>query len=199
MIEAAGLTKRYGQTLAVDNLSFTVQPRAGHRLPRPERGGQVHHHADDPRAWTTRPAARSPSAASATTTEPAAAHRRRAARREVGAPEPLGAGAPAVDGQVQPAPGEPRRRGARPRRPDLGRGQARRRVLARHVAAARHRGRPARRPGGAAVRRAGERPRPRGHPLDPQVHAAPRRRGPHGARVQPPALGDGADRAGARS
>ncbi|HEX3647237.1 MAG TPA: ATP-binding cassette domain-containing protein, partial [Pseudonocardiaceae bacterium] len=26
MIEAVGLTKRYGRTLAVDNLSFTVQP-----------------------------------------------------------------------------------------------------------------------------------------------------------------------------
>ncbi|HEX3614171.1 MAG TPA: ATP-binding cassette domain-containing protein, partial [Pseudonocardiaceae bacterium] len=26
MIEAVGLTKRYGRTLAVNNLSFTVQP-----------------------------------------------------------------------------------------------------------------------------------------------------------------------------
>jgi ABC-type sugar transport system ATPase subunit len=26
MIEAQGLTKQYGETIAVDNLSFTVQP-----------------------------------------------------------------------------------------------------------------------------------------------------------------------------
>ena len=45
MIEATGLTKRYGKTVAVDNLSFTVERGQGHRVPRPERGGQVHHHA----------------------------------------------------------------------------------------------------------------------------------------------------------
>ena len=50
MIEAKGLTKRYGATVAVDDLSFEVETRQGDRLPRPERGRQVDHHADDPRS-----------------------------------------------------------------------------------------------------------------------------------------------------
>ena len=50
MIEARGLTKRYGDKLAVDGLTFTVRPGRRHRLPRPERRRQVHDDADDPRA-----------------------------------------------------------------------------------------------------------------------------------------------------
>ena len=34
MIEARGLTKRYGDKLAVDDLTFTVRPGRGHRVPR---------------------------------------------------------------------------------------------------------------------------------------------------------------------
>ena len=48
MIEARGLTKRYGDTLAVDNLSFSVEPGKITGLPRPERRGQDHDHAADP-------------------------------------------------------------------------------------------------------------------------------------------------------
>ena len=48
MIELAGLTKVFGRTVAVDDLTFTVG-RAGHRLPRAQRRGQDHHDADDPR------------------------------------------------------------------------------------------------------------------------------------------------------
>ncbi len=48
-IEAHGLSKRYGSTLAVDDLTFTVQPGPGDRLRRAERRGQVDHDADDPR------------------------------------------------------------------------------------------------------------------------------------------------------
>ncbi len=50
-----------------------------------------------------------------------------------------------------------------------------REVLARHAPAARPRRRAARRPAGAAVRRAGQRPRPRRHRLDPDAAAATRR------------------------
>ena len=49
MIQARGLTKRYGDKVAVDDFSFTVQPGHGHRLPGPQRRRQVHDHADDPR------------------------------------------------------------------------------------------------------------------------------------------------------
>ena len=49
MIEARQLTKRYGDKTAVDHLTFTVKPGHGHRLPRPQRRGQVHHDAHDPR------------------------------------------------------------------------------------------------------------------------------------------------------
>ena len=55
-----------------------------------------------------------------------------------------------------------------------------------HAAAARHRRRVARGPAGAAVRRAGERARPGGHRLDPRPAAVAGRRGPGGAGVQPP-------------
>ena len=48
MIEARGLTKRYGDKLAVDQLTFTVEPGQDHRLPRPERGRQDDNDAADP-------------------------------------------------------------------------------------------------------------------------------------------------------
>ena len=50
MIEVEHLTKRYGDVVAVDDISFTVQARACDRLPRTERGRQVDDDADDPRA-----------------------------------------------------------------------------------------------------------------------------------------------------
>ncbi|MCE0446220.1 hypothetical protein LT493_19825 [Streptomyces tricolor] len=49
MIELEGLTKRYGGTVAVDHLTFTVRPGVV-TVPRAQRGREVHHHADDPRA-----------------------------------------------------------------------------------------------------------------------------------------------------
>ena len=49
MIEVHGLTKRYGDKVAVKDLTFTVQPGHGHRLPRSERRRQVDDHADDRR------------------------------------------------------------------------------------------------------------------------------------------------------
>ena len=47
MIEASGLSKRYGATLAVDDLSFTVLP--GQVTGFPERGREIHDDAPDPR------------------------------------------------------------------------------------------------------------------------------------------------------
>ena len=47
MIEAAGLTKRYGATVAVQDLSFTIAP-PGDRVPRAERCREIHHDAADP-------------------------------------------------------------------------------------------------------------------------------------------------------
>ena len=45
MITVEAVTKRYGGFTAVDDVTFTAQPGPGHRLPRPQRRGQVHHHA----------------------------------------------------------------------------------------------------------------------------------------------------------
>ena len=63
-------------------------------------------------------------------------------------------------------------------------------LLARHAAAARHRHRAARRPGGAHPRRAGQRPRPGRHPLDARPAARLRRRRRHRAALVPPAARD---------
>ena len=172
MIEARGLTKRFGDKVAVDDLSFTVQPGivtgflgpngAGKSttmrmilgLDRPTRGlALVNGH---------------PYAVS----QGAAARGRRAARREGRARRPYRAGTPALARAVQRAAQAPGRRGARADRHVGGRRQADQGLLARHVAAARHRRRDARRSADPDVRRAGQRPRPRGHPVDPQLHAA---------------------------
>jgi ABC-2 type transport system ATP-binding protein len=45
MIVAHDLTKRYGKTLAVDGLSFTVAPG----FLGPNGSGKVHHYEHDPR------------------------------------------------------------------------------------------------------------------------------------------------------
>ena len=50
MIEVEGLTKRYGSTLAVDDLSFTVEPGAITGFLGPNGAGQVDDDARDPRA-----------------------------------------------------------------------------------------------------------------------------------------------------
>ena len=49
MIQVESLTKRYGDKLAVDDLSFEVQPGRRHRVPRAQRRREVHDDADDPR------------------------------------------------------------------------------------------------------------------------------------------------------
>ena len=48
MIEAKHLTKRYGKTVGGRRGLLHREARAGDRLPRPQRGRQVDHHAHDP-------------------------------------------------------------------------------------------------------------------------------------------------------
>jgi hypothetical protein len=67
MITIERLTKKYGPTVAVDDVSFTAAARPGDRLPRPQQGRQVDHHADHGRLTratysreSTRTSARTP-------------------------------------------------------------------------------------------------------------------------------------------
>ena len=194
VIEVRGLTKRYGDVLAVDDLSFDVEPGHGHRLPRAERRGQVHDDADGARP---RPAHAGQALVNgrpfATFAEPL---------REVGAlldpgsvhPGRTGRNHLRVAARTNGIPRAPGRRGDRAGRPRQRRPPADQGLLAGHAPAARDRGGTARRPAGAAVRRADQRPRPRRRPLDPRAAAPARRRGPHGAGLQPPDERDAADR-----
>jgi len=50
MIELAGLTKVFGRTRAVDDLTCSVEPGMVTGFLGPQRRGQDHHHAADPRA-----------------------------------------------------------------------------------------------------------------------------------------------------
>src|SRR6266496_551337 len=184
------------QTVRIDGGGRRVELRraAGHgdRLPRPQRLGQVHHHAPDHGAGRAgrRPGLdRRPPLPSAAL---AAARGRRAA----GGPH-----VPSWPQRRRPSPGpcgqqrhraRPGRRGARDRRARRRRRQARGKVLARHGPAARHRGGATGRPGRAAVRRAGQRAGPPGRPLGAESAQVAGRGGPHGPGVQSPDQRDGA-------
>ena len=194
MIVTRGLTKRYGKTVAVDGLSFTVTsgvvtgflgPNGSGKsttmrmvmgLDLPDAG-----HGDGERSALRRAAL-------------AVARGRRPPRRQGLSPGTHRPPAPALPGQVERHPRGTHRRGARHRRPDFGRRQAGRQVLTRHGPATRHRRRPARRPRRPALRRAGQRTRPRGHPLGPPPAARSGRRGPHRLGLEPPHQRDGAHR-----
>ncbi len=103
MIEAKGLTKRYGATVAVDNLSFEVKPGKVTGFLGPNGAGKsttmrMILGLDTPTSGDVsdrRPALPRP--------EAAADQGRRPAGRQVGAPEPLGPGPPGLDGRVQQA------------------------------------------------------------------------------------------------
>ena len=194
MIEARNLTKRYGSTVAVDALSFDVRPGSVTGFLGPERVGQVHHDAADPRAG---PARRRPGAhrrPPLPRAALAAARGRRAARGQGVPPGPQRPQSPGRAGGQQRDSAGPGRRGARHGRPDQRGRAAGRQVLPRHGAAPGRRRGAAGRPGGAAAGRAGERAGPRGRPLDPQPAEVAGRAGPHRVRVQPPDQRDGADR-----
>ena len=53
MIQATGLTKRYGEKTAVDTLYIHRPARHGDWIPGTERGRQVHHDAADRRLGRT--------------------------------------------------------------------------------------------------------------------------------------------------
>ena len=61
-ITAVGLTKRYGAVTAVEDLSFDVARRRGHRVPRAQRRRQDHDPADGARPGRARRRATPPSA-----------------------------------------------------------------------------------------------------------------------------------------
>ena len=84
-----GLTKRYGDKTAVDDLTLHRPARRGHRVPRPERRREVHDDADDPRTRRARPPGRSRSTAARTRE-----HARTAARGRRAAGGPRGAHRP---------------------------------------------------------------------------------------------------------
>ena len=193
-IDVSGLTKRFGEVLAVDDLSFTVDEGRIVGFLGPNGAGKT---------TTLRMLLGlvNPTAGASTIFGtpyrdlPDPVH-------TVGAvldggmlhPGRTGPQPPARAGQGGRDRGPARRRAAGARRAERRRRPARRRLLARHAPAARARGRPARRPQGAGARRAGQRPGPAGHPLAARLPARPRPRGARGAGLQPRARRGLADR-----
>ena len=186
MIEVHGLSKRYGDKLAVDDLSFTVQPGVVTGFLGPNGAGKSTtmrlilglDRPDVRRGPGQRAALR--------LREVPDARGRRPARRQGRPRRAHRAGPPRGAVPVQRDPHEAGGRGPRDDGHARGREEADPRLLARHVPAARHRGGHARRPAGGDVRRARERPRPRGHHLDPAIHADAGGAGADRFRVQPP-------------
>ena len=180
---------------AVSDLTFTVEPGPGHRLPRAERCREDHHACGCCSAWPppTRGTAtiggrtvRGPHAAGA-------AHR----GRPGGLLVPSRAHRARPPAGLRPADrgrGRAMRRGPGHSRPVGGRGPAHRRVLDGDASAAGAGHNTAGGPPGAAARRARQRPRSGGDRLAPAVPALPGRAGPDGAGLQPRALRGRADR-----
>ena len=187
MIVARSLTKHYRRTVAVDDLSFEVDPGVVTGFLGPERLGQVDHHAHDHGARQPDVGDGPRQRHALRRAAVAAARGRRPARRQGLPPRPQ---------RLQPPPASwpgpttsPDRRidevldivgltsvaHQRAGRYSLGMGQ--RLGIASALLGD---------PGGPALRRAHQRARPRGHPLGPPPAARPRRRGPDGVRLQPP-------------
>ena len=194
MIEARGLTKRYGDTVAVDGLTFDIRPGVVTGFLGPNGAGKsttmrMILGLDRPTSGSVHVGGRryrdlgAPMHEVGALLDAGAVHGKRSARNHLR--------------WLADAGGLPRRRveevldevglsdvaGRRVGGFSLGMSQR----LGIAVGAAG-------RPRDAAVRRADERPRPRGHPLDPDAAAALRRRGPHGHRLEPPHARDGGDR-----
>ena len=163
MIQAQGLTKRYGSVRAVDGLSFDVRPGLVTGFLGPNGAGKsttmrMILGLDRPTGGTRdgqRPAVPRQSAArctrSARCSKPSAVHGGRSAYHHLLClAQSNGIPSRRVDEVLELV-------GLRGRRAAAGR-----HVLARHEPAARHRRRAARRPAGPDVRRAGQRPRPEG-------------------------------------
>ena len=171
MIEARNLTKRYGATLAVDDLSFDVKPGMVTGFLGPNGAGKT---------TTMRLILGLDHPNSGEVTVAGKRYRDLPAPlREVGAlldAKAVHGGRSAYNhllclAQSNGIPAEAGGGGARDRRTGVRRPPAGQRVLARDGAAAGHRRGPARRSGCADVRRAGQRTRPRGHRLGSHPHA----------------------------
>ena len=194
LIQFTGLTKRYGDVTAVDDLTFTLAPGPGHRLRRRQRRGQ------DARA--SERCSASPARAPGSVTidglhyaelpdplrsvgamvDPDVFHPRRTARNAL---RVIARAVDIPDRRVDEVsdPGRPRGRGT----------ASRRRVLDGDAPAAGPRRRAARRPRDPRARRAGQRAGPRGRALAARPHPVDGGRGPHGLRLQPPPRRAGAD------
>ncbi len=191
MIIVESLTKKYGGFTAVDHVTFRAEPGRVTGFLGPNGAGKSTTMrilvgltpASSGTVDRARPPVRRP---------PEPRTRDRGAARRVGAargshrprdphPRPAHhAGLPLPRGR-DARPGEPQRGGVRPPGP---------RLLAGHAAAARHRHRPDRRPGGARPRRAGQRSRPGRHPLDARPAPGLRQQGRHRPALVAPAARD---------
>jgi ABC-type Fe3+/spermidine/putrescine transport system ATPase subunit len=191
-IQARGLTKHFGDSVAVDGLSFDIRPGIVTGFLGPNGSGKsttmrLILGLDHPTAGSVTLGGRRYRELDAPMREVGALldartlHGKRTARQQLR--------------WLADAGGLPRTRrgGARRRRPGGRRRPPCGRVLAWHVPAPGHRGGAAGRPGDAALRRADERSGSRGHPLGAHDAAALRRRGAHGRRVEPPHARDGGD------
>ena len=185
-IEVDGLRKRFGATVALDGMTFTVSP--GHvtgfvgpngagksttmrvilGLDAPDTGTALV--GGRPYAQWDRPLTQVGSLLDASALQPS--------RRARGHLLWLA--------HSQGLPAGPGGRGPPPGRAGHGGPAAGGRVLARHAAAAGHRRRAARRSPGPDVRRAVQRHGPGGHRVDARLPARPRRPGPGRADLQPP-------------
>ena len=194
MIQLRGLTKRYGDTVAVDDLTLEVAPGRVTGFLGPNGAGKSTtmrmvlglDHPTAGEALVARPAP--------PRQHDAAARRRGAAGGRRAPSRPQRPRPPAGRGPQQRHPAVAGRRGPRPGRPDRRRGAAGEGLLPGHAPAARHRRGTARRPRRAAVRRAGQRPGPRRGPVGPRPGPVAGRGGPHGAGLEPPHERDAADR-----
>ena len=176
MIEARDLTKRYGDKVAVDHLSFTVQPGRVTGFLGPNGAGKSttmrlilgldHPHSGTATIEGKRYAdIAQPLRTVGALLEAKAMHPGRSAYNHLlFLAETQGLARSRVD-EVLDLVGL-RAVGA----------QANPRLLARHEPAGRHRRSHARQPAGTAAGRAGQRARPRGHPVDQEPDEAPGRR-----------------------
>ena len=196
MIEAHGLTKRYGQITAVDQLSFDVRPGVVTGFLGPNGSGKsttmrLILGLDAADRGTVKVGGRRyrdlpcPLREVGALLEARAFHPGRSARAHLQALAASNGIPPCRVDEVLQLVGLARPHGGQPQG-----GPA----LPGHGSAARHRRRAARRPARPSPRRAGQRPGPGGHPLDQEPDEVAGRRGADRVRLQPPDHRDGADR-----